>query len=206
MNYKDLNDNELLSYINDSNEDANEIIFKKYAPLINKTAKRMSTYCKYAGLELNDLIQEGMLGLNQAINTYSDHKQATFYTYAKTLIERKMITMVVGHNRLKHRFLNNSISLELPDDDGELVSLEFLLKDNKANPEQELISNEYASELISNIKEALTELELQVFELRLNNFNYREISDILEKDPKTIDNALQRIKNKTKKIIAKDKV
>lgn len=205
MNYKELNDNELLSYISESNEEANDIIFKKYAPLINKTAKRMSNYCKYTGLELNDLAQEGMLGLNQAINTYNENKQASFYTYAKTLIERRMISMVVGHNRLKHRFLNNSISIELPDDDGELVSLEFLLKDDKANPEEELINNEYTKELVNSLKEVLTDLELQVFELRLNNFNYKEISDILERDPKTIDNALQRIKTKAKKIITKIK-
>lgn len=204
MNYKELNDNELLSYISESNEQASEIIYRKYAPLINNTAKRMYSYCKNAGLELNDIIQEGMLGLNQAINTYDEKKQASFYTYAKTVIERKLISLVISHNRLKHRFLNQSLSIEQPDEDGEVGKLEFLLKDEKANPEDQLIGRERAKELISRIKEMLTDLELQVFELKINSFNYREIAEILDKDPKTIDNALQRIKNKAKKIIEKD--
>jgi RNA polymerase sporulation-specific sigma factor len=89
MNYRELNDHELLSYIAESHGEAEEIIFHKYEPLIHSTAKRMYTYCKNTGLELNDLIQEGMLGLNQAIVTYKDNKDTMFFTYAKTCIESK---------------------------------------------------------------------------------------------------------------------
>ncbi len=201
MNYKDLNDHELLSYISEANEDASEILYRKYAPLINGTAKRMYTYCQNAGLEFNDLVQEGMLGLNQAIVTYNDKKEASFYTYAKTCIERKIITLVVGTGRLKHRFLNQSLSLELPDEDGEPGKLEFLLKDNKNNPEEQLINSESKKDIMKRINEVLTDFEQQVFELKINSFNYKEIAEILDKEPKAIDNALQRIRSKAKNII-----
>lgn len=203
MNYRDLNDNELLSYIAEAHGEAEEMIYLKYEPLIYKTAKRMYTYCKNTGLELNDLVQEGMLGLNQAVNTFKDNKETLFYTYAKTCIERKIITMVVAATRQKHRILNNSLSFEKEFEEGENTKLEGIIKDTKENPEEILINSETEEELIKKIKESLTDFEIQVFELKLNYFNYKEIAEILDKEPKAIDNALQRIRIKAKKIIGK---
>jgi RNA polymerase sporulation-specific sigma factor len=201
MNYRELNDNELLSYVCEANEEAEEIIYKKYEPLIKGSANRMYTYCKNTGLELNDLIQEGMLGLNQAINTYKDNKDTMFFTYAKTCIDRRIITLVVSSTRQKHKILNTSLSFEKEFDENSNSKLENLIKDTKENPEELLINSEKEEELINKIKEVLTDFESQVFELKLNYFNYKEIASILDKDPKAIDNALQRIKLKAKKII-----
>jgi len=204
MNYRDLNDNELLSYIAEADGQAEEIIYKKYEPLIRSNANKMYIYCKNTGLELNDLIQEGMLGLNQAINTYKDNKNTLFYTYAKTCVERRIITLVVSSRRLKHQFLNNSLSLEKELDDTDNARLEQIIEDKHSNPEELLISDDNREKLISDIKQVLTEFEDQVFDLKINYFNYKEIAEILDKDPKMIDNALQRIKNKVKKLIDKN--
>lgn len=89
MDYKEYNDYELLDYISENNSDANEILYNKYIPLINSIAKSLYKYCKNQGLELNDLCQEGLLGLNYAIKTFDDTKDNTFYTYARTCIKRK---------------------------------------------------------------------------------------------------------------------
>lgn len=201
MNYRELNDNELLSYVSESNEQAEELLYKKYEPLINSSAKRMYTYCKNTGLEFGDLVQEGMLGLNQAINTYKDNKDTMFYTYAKTCIDRKIISLVVSATRQKHKILNTSLSFEKEFEDDSNNKLENIIKDTKENPEEILINSEKEEELIKQIKSVLTEFEEQVFDLKLNYFNYKEIASILDKDPKAIDNALQRIKLKAKKII-----
>ena len=91
MNYKDYNDYELLSYIAENNEEANNIMIKKYEPLINKIAKKMISHCKNNGLELSDLVQEGMIGLNHAIEKYRERENILFYTYAKKCIERMLI-------------------------------------------------------------------------------------------------------------------
>ena len=56
---------------------------------------------------------------------------------------------------------------------------------------------------MDNAKSILTDMEYQVFELKLNGFNYKEISEILEIDNKKIDNTLQRIRNKMRKFINK---
>jgi len=201
MDYRNYNDSELLSYVNES-EEANEIIYKKYEPLINSLARKMYKYCTNSGLELNDLIQEGMLGLSNAITHFSEQKDTTFYTFAKTCIERKIISTIVSTKRLKNKILNESLSLDSHDEDNS-VGLEVFISDNENNPERLIVDNENESELIKTIKLSLTDFENQVFDLKINNFNYKEIAEILDKKPKAIDNALQRIKIKVKEQLKK---
>lgn len=199
MNYKDYNDNELLFYISENNEDANEIIYKKYEPLITNTAKKFIKSCENAGLELNDFIQEGMLGLSNAIKEFDEDKDVTFFTFAKTCIERKMISLAISSKRQKHKILNESLSLEITDEEGNYSNLEYVLGDNKNNPENLIINMENQNELIKKASLVLTDFEMQVFELKINDFGYKEIAEVLDKEPKAIDNALQRIKLKLKK-------
>lgn len=198
MNYKDYNDFELLSYVCEQNENAKDVLFEKYNPLIVATANRFYCYCKNTGLELNDLIQEGMLGLNLAIDSFVDYKDTTFYTYAKTCIERKMISLIISARRQKHRMLNESLSLEGSMEDSSTSIFEKSLEDNSYNPENVLVDSETQDELIKKIYSALTNFEAQVAELKINGFDYREIAEILDKDLKSIDNALQRIRIKLK--------
>lgn len=201
MNYKDYNDNELIYFISEKNEEATEIIYKKYKPLIVGMATKMYQGCKNSGIEINDLIQEGMLGLNQAVNNFSESREVTFFTFAKTCIERKMLTLVISTKRLKHKFLNESVSLDIKDKDGDYVSLEEFFGSNNNDPETVFIDNEIEEELITKIRENLTELEERVFMLKISNFNYVEIASLLDSTPKKIDNTLQRIKLKVKKIL-----
>ena len=196
MNYHDYNDFELLSYIAENNEEANEIIFQKYEPLISSFASKMYRYCKNSGLELNDLIQEGRLGLNLAINNYNYTKNTKFYTYAKMCIERNIITLAVQSKRLKHKCLNESISLEVSED--EKYKINSFVADKRLNPEQQVLDYEIVKEMADKIKDVLTDFEAKVFELKLASFTYREIAGILDKDVKSIDNAMQRIRVKAK--------
>lgn len=199
MNYSDLNDYELISYINENNEEANNIIIKKYEPLINSIAIRMIKTCPYLGIEKSDLVQEGMIALNHAIGYFNEQKDITFYTYVKTCIERRLISTITSAKRLKHKTLNESVSFDT-DDAG---TLDFFLKDESTNPEKIVLGEESNNEKINLIKEKLTDLENQVFDLLLSSFTYKEIAEILDKEPKQIDNATQRIKVKVKEIIKK---
>ena len=199
MEYKDFNDFELLSYVSENNEDANNILIKKYEPLINKIASKMILYCKNNGLEKSDLIQEGMIGLNSAINRYREQNNVLFYTYAKTCIERRIISTVIASNRNKNKILNESLSL-----DDEETSLFNFIKDSTLNPEKLLLDVELEEDLLFKIKSNLTDFEDQVFTLMISGFKYKEIAEILGKDNKSIDNAIQRLKAKIKKIISND--
>ena len=61
MEYRDFNDYELVSYIHEGNEDANNILIKKYEPLINKISLKMLPYCKSNGLELAEAVLDSRL-------------------------------------------------------------------------------------------------------------------------------------------------
>lgn len=201
MNYKDYNDFELISYIRESSEEANEIIFEKYKPLIVSLATKMVNYSPNLGLEINDLIQEGMIGLSTAINAFNENDEASFYTYAKTCIERKIISTMIAAKRQKHKILNESMSLELYTDDNNTSIIDALVVDNSYNPENVIFQTENEIKLIEEIRKELTPLEEQVFDLKISGFKYREIADILDKELKVIDNALNRIKTKVKNIL-----
>ena len=170
MEYKEFNDYELLDYIAEGNEEANNIIIKKYEPLINKIATKMLPYCKNNGLEKSDLMQEGMIGLNHAIDRYQEKEDTLFYTYAKKCIERKIISVVIASNRNKNKILNESISY----DDDENLLLKFI-KSQTPSPEEEVLNLEIEENLLLKIKSILTDLEEQVFSLFICGFKYKEI-------------------------------
>ena len=199
MEYKDLNDYELVSKVAE-NEDVTEILFEKYRPLITTVANKLYTTYKPSGIDVSDLIQEGMIGFSMAINTYLEQKDTLFFTYASKCIERKMISSLVSANRQKHKILNNSISMEAIEE-GDFLSLDKIVGDNRTNPEDIAIDNENTIELFEYLKEDLTTFESEVFELKKSGFTYKEIAEVLDVEPKKVDNALQRIKGKIKNYI-----
>ena len=195
---KEYNDYELLYYISEKNEDASDILLKKYDPLIISIAKNLYKSIEGTGIEISDLIQEGRLGLFNASDTFSESKDTLFYTYAKTCIERKMYDLIKSINRNKNKILNNSIPIEIDDEKGEYKSLDYLLKDDKENPEKLLIEEENKTEKFDIINSKLNEFEIRVLELKLDGYDNKEIASITNTDYKKIDNTLQRIKQKLK--------
>ena len=107
-----------------------------------------------------------------------------------------MISVVVGSNRGKNKILNESVSYD--DDESNLIKV---LKDNNPSPEEVILDLEFEKDLIDRIKLELTTLENQVFELLISGFERQEIANLLDKDKKAIENAIQRIKVKIKKVL-----
>ena len=201
--YENLNDYELLDQVAD-NEFATETLFEKYKPLIYGIAKKAYYTRQNTGLEMNDLIQEGMIGFSIAINTFDDQKKTTFFTYARTCIMRRVNSTIVAANRLKHQILNESISVEILD--SETNTDNQILSDTKNNPESLLIENENVQEIKKIIDSELTEFEKKVCDLKTSGYDYKEIAEILNKTPKSIDNAFSRIKAKIQKSLEKKTV
>ena len=202
MNYKEYDDNELLSYVEEHSEDAKELILKKYEPYIQHMETQIYKNCIYKDrMELGDLVQEGLVGLMKGIETYHPEEKALFYTYAKKCIDHEMLSYVIQVNRQKYRILNESVSLEMLLETYENYE-NIILKDQSKTPEEQIISNETEKEILETLKKNLSDLELEIFELKMAGFQYKEISNFLEKDRKVVDNTLQRIKSKLKKIIS----
>jgi len=202
MDYRNLNDYELVNEVS-GNEEATDILFKKYMPLIRNIAKKLYDENRNSGLDFNDLVQEGMIGFSKAINTYNEHKDTLFFTYAKKCIEHGIISSTVNATRKKHSFLNNSISMEANHREDFDDSIERFLSDKASDPESILLDFEDVNLLIENLKQELTPFEEQVFNLRKSGFTYREIAEVLETEPKRVDNAMQRMRGKVKDYVEK---
>ncbi|MBQ0058529.1 MAG: sigma-70 family RNA polymerase sigma factor, partial [Lachnospiraceae bacterium] len=144
------------------------------------------------GGETDDLIQEGMIGLMKAIRDYRSDKGASFKTFATMCIVRQQTTAIENASRQKNRPLNDSVLLS----GEELETALFYMR--HSSPEDILLDKESEKELAKRITEVLSSFEKQVLLLYLEDKGYREIAEELEKSPKTIDNALQRIRNKVR--------
>ncbi len=198
--YKDIDDFELLYLIEENNEQALNILYDKYKSIIDLKAKRYLKYGKKMGLEYQDLFQEGLLGLSEAISSYKDDKKAQFKTFANLCIERQIFSLLKKANRKKHTLLNDSISLDESINDNENTLLD-IFSEKGTDPSDMIEFNENKLELFSKIYDVLTPLEKEVFDLKTNNFDYKEISQLLNKSYKSIDSAIQRIRLKVRKII-----
>ncbi len=201
MNLSELNDYELVSLAQEKNEQAINILHQKYQPLIYKKSKKIYSYVSKKGIELSDLIQECMIGFEEAIKNFNPKDDVTFYTFCNICMDRQLNTEITKLNREKYKILNEAIPMESINDAGEEINLADIFGSNEKNPENGFLINENIRELIKRTKEELTAFEECVFELKLQEFNYKEIADILDKTPKAIDNAIQRIKAKMKKIL-----
>lgn len=199
MNYHD-NDYELLYLISENNEEAKEIFYKKYKSSIEIKAKKYYSIVKSNGIELSDLIQEGMIGLSKAINDFKEQKNIKFITFANTCIDRQILTFVRNSTRDKHKLLNTSLSMDTTTNSAG-VALKDLVSDNKnKNPEELFIEDEEAKEINTILKSTLSIQESTVFSLRLKGFSYREISILLNLTEKSVERTIARVKNKIEQI------
>lgn len=193
-------DEELIERYRNGDDEAFDCILNRYKNIVKKKASALYI----AGGDRDDLIQEGMIGLYKAVKNYDGGRYVSFVTYASMCINRQMCTAITRANRKKHEPLNESISYDAPltDEDGEEISMGILLSDNnKSNPEIRYIDEFTAEDMITRILGSLSQYEKQVIMLAMDGFGYVEIAARLGRSPKSIDNALNRIRTKVLNII-----
>ncbi len=195
-----LTDEELISLFRDGDEEAMETLLYRYKGMVLGKAKSMYIL----GGDSDDLIQEGMLGLFKAVRDYDSGRDASFHTFAQLCVTRQLYTAVTASSRKKHLPLNTAISLSLPVREGageerDEELLDCLEADASSNPEEYLIGQEEIEKLEEKIEKDLSPLERQVLELHLTGLGYVEIAHVLNRDEKSTDNAMQRIRTKLKK-------
>ena len=167
-----------------NNETAFESLVDKYLPVIKVKAQK---YCMLA--DMDDLIQEGLLGLWSAVQTYNFDSTASFKTYAYKCIDNRINT---GANKGKgKKHIPTELLIYLDSDDS------TQLKD-KSTPEQHIIERENYFTTINRIKSILSVKEFKVLSFYLAGNSYKQIAELLETDTKAVDNAVQRIRRKLK--------
>ncbi len=169
-------------------------ILERYKELVVKIAR--SYYI--VGGDIEDTVQEGMMGLYKAIRNYSPEKNSSFKTFAIMCIKHQIQTAIKKANTKKNAPLSSSVSLQsFADGDSaeEYLPMGLILQDS---PVDKVINKENYHNLILNIKQILSKREYKVLTYYLQGYSYKEIAEILNLTNKSIDNSLTRIKNKLK--------
>ena len=191
MDYALLSDSELLSLAASGAGKAEETLAERYMRLVRACARPLFL----AGGDSEDLIQEGMFGLLNAIRQYDPALGVQFHTFAERCIRMRLLSAVRSASRLKHLPLNDGLSLEqLSEDPG--AQLSASLEIFRRSPEDLVLARESKEELYAELAQCLSKMEAQVLKRYLEGLSYREIAQELNREEKAIDNAVQRIRRK----------
>ena len=182
---KAYSDEELLRRLRAGEDFIEEYLLEKYKPFV----KSKSRVLFLVGGDKEDLIQEGMIGLFKAIRDFNPENGAPFAAFAKLCVERQLYTAIEAAGRQKNAPLNGYISLS---EESEHL-LDYGIEDA-------VVEKENYQQIYAKVQTTLSSMEKEVLELFLEGKDYTEIAKLLGKRDKSIDNALQRIKGKIRKI------
>ena len=195
-NYETMTDEQLIQNLRKGEAGITDYIMDKYKFLVKQKAKAMYLL----GGENDDLIQEGMIGLFKAVRDYNPDQKTSFYSFDELCISRQMYTAIKTSQRQKHMPLNSYVSIYERNDESREESqpplIEQLQTEKDNNPEELFLNKEYYAMMEQELRQNLSALESRVLYLHLLGEDYQRIAKLLDKSPKSIDNALQRIKGK----------
>ena len=199
--YHMVEDEKIIELIQQHDAEAMDYLIRKYRGMVKQEARKMYLI----GSDEEDLIQEGMIGLFQAIRDYKRDHDAAFASFARLCVRRQMYSAVTASNRKKHQPLNTYVSFDEPvfaestrrNGYREQIMEDIIFADEKdANPEKIVLDREQADMIESVIVERLTSYEKKVLNLYLEGRSYEDIALELNRTRKAIDNAIQRIRRK----------
>ena len=199
-----LSDGEIITIIHEGNSDALDFLITKYQSFVRLKAR---SYFLIGG-DREDIIQEGMIGLYKAIRDFKEDRLSSFKAFAELCITRQIITAIKTATRQKHIPLNTSVSLDKPvfDEESDRTLLDVIAGPILDNPEGLMIHKEDFIQMEDEMNKVLSSLEKQVLALYLDGQSYQEISVELNRQVKSVDNALQRIKRKLERYMQVDAV
>ena len=187
--YASLPDEELSALARQGDRDAEETLVKRYTRLV----RQMSRPFYLAGGESDDLIQEGMIGLMCGVREYDGTRPASFRTFAETCIRNRLYSAVRAAARDKHTPLNQSVPLEIPFFDGQGPLFGAMAGEN---PEDLIIGREGVQDALSDVRKQLSDFEAKILGYYLDGLTIREMAKAVSRSPKSVDNAVQRIRRK----------
>jgi RNA polymerase sporulation-specific sigma factor len=197
VNPESFTDEELVALAQAGDKLALEEILSRYKNLVYAKAKAFFL----AGADEDDIIQEGFIGLYNAVKDFKGDTYPYFKAFAGICVSRRIITAVKAATRQKHMPLNSYVSLDDSTyDAGGDKKLPELVAEFQ-DPETILIDRENVDGIEYKINKALSKLELEVLIYYLRGMSYQEIAKLLGKDVKSVDNAIQRIRKKLENIL-----
>ncbi len=189
---KELTDEELVERLRKEEAGCMDVLIERYKRQVRNQARTLYLI----GGDGDDLIQEGMLGLFKAIRDYRPEREASFEAFARLCISRQIYSAIQAAGRQKHAPLNTYVELSNRLDAREGGP-------QGKSPEELLIDRENIQGLQEEIRKPLSPMEREILRYYLEGESYTEIASRMNKTPKSVDNAIQRIKRKLKKVFMK---
>lgn len=185
-------DEQLVHQAQTGDLDAEEYLIRKYKEMVRTKSQ---TYF-IIGADSDDVVQEGMIGLFKAIQSFRPERETGFRTFAELCVTRQIISAIKTASRKKHEPLNKSVSLNKPvnEEEAEITLGELIRASNDTEPEEELLMKVLLEEI--NNSENFSDFELQVWKEYASGKDYKEIAELIGKNAKAVDNAIQRTKKK----------
>ncbi len=193
----ELDDETLVVLSQNGDTKAQDYLIQKYKNAVRGKARAYFLM----GADREDIVQEGMIGLFKAIRDYNVDKMASFKSFAEMCIKRQIITAIKTATRQKHMPLNSYVSLNKPvfDEESDRTMYDMMTNSRELNPEHLVIRQEELEMMEHKIGEVLSEMEWEVLSAYLEGQTYSEIATRMNKQVKSVDNALQRVKKKLEK-------
>ncbi len=191
QNIAEMSDGFLCQLVAQGNREAEELLVVRYNRLVRICTRPFFL----VGGDNEDLIQEGMVGLLKAIRGYDAQKDACFRTFAEICIRSRLYSVVRNQNLNKNAALNHSVTVEAPFfDSNSYTAGSFDI--SQSNPEDLIILQESFNEMWKQVQNQLSEFEAKILGFYLDGLSYQEIAVKVRKSPKSVDNAVQRIRRK----------
>lgn len=194
--YQEYSDSQLLTLIAEKNEDAENILFAKYKYIIDLLVNKYRLIAKKYKIEYQDIYQISLIAYYEAIDSYNE-KLSSLPTFITLCINRKINSFLTQISTIKNRLNLSNISLEYITND----NIDYLLKNDTNNPYYIIAEKDNLNTTLQLIKNLLSKKEKEVFILFINGYSYVEIANIFDVNKKKIDNTIQRIKRKIKKLL-----
>lgn len=191
MDYKNVNDYELVYQIRENDEIAYNVLFDKYSFIVNKLAYEYYLKNKNIGIEYEELCQEGFYAIAMALKDYNQDS-SLFYTYVSICVKREMERLIKFYRRNKQMILNDSISINTTIGNDDSLFLEDVISSGISS--EDVFMSDYRYEKLQMYKHELAFEESLVYELKFNKFSNKEISALLDLPYKKVDNYLRKIK------------
>ena len=179
---KNFTDEALILSARKGDDEAVTELVTRYLPMIRRRGARYFL----PGMEVEDLAQEGLIGLLKAIRLYAG-RQSAFPTFAYLCVGSTMAAAAKAALSQKSRPLSDYATLE---------ALEAGSAEQPVSPEEEIIIAEQLAELEVKLRTKLSGFEQKALTLYLSGHSYTEISQLLHTSSKAVDNALQRVRRK----------
>ena len=186
-------DEELVVMSQSGDSEAEEQLLKRYSDVV----KREVRFLYLVGAETEDLVQEAMIGLVKAIRDFVPGRGAAFRTYAIRCIRNQIRSAITAANRKKHQPLNTYVSI-YEESEGDISLSGGAVPEALGDPETIRIRKEDLEERQQKLSISLSPLERQVAELYLEGLSHAAIAERLEKQERSVNNALTRIRTKLK--------